>query len=67
LEGSAKFNNGMLYHSHEDLERFINQLYTDHSPYILSRQPLKEYYLKFLEFLIDRESVTAFRIMEEIF
>jgi hypothetical protein len=67
LEGSVKYNNGFSYYSHEDLERYISQLYTDHIGYILSRPDLKAYYLKFLDFLIDRESVLAFRIREEIF
>ncbi|WP_432713415.1 hypothetical protein [Pedobacter sp.] len=67
LTGSLKFNNGLLYQSHEDLERFVKQLYDDHLPYVLSRRELKEYFLRFLEFLIDRESVTAFRIREEIY
>jgi hypothetical protein len=67
LEGSEKFQNGMSYLKHEDLERFVNQLYTSHLPCILSKPEIKDYYLKFLEFLIDRESDVAFRIREEIF
>jgi hypothetical protein len=67
LIGSQKFNNGIIYQSHEDLERLVKQLYNDHLHYVLSKAELKEYFLTFLEFLIDRESVTAFRIREEIY